>query len=328
MAASFFDASEDCVKLISLDGDLLAMNVNGISLLEIGDFDPYRGRPWVSLWPDTARQMIEDAIKTARGGRGTRFSADCPTAAGTLKAWEVTVWPVLDEAGRPVNLISISRDITERRRLDEERVLFAQELSHRIKNMFAVVDGVIMLSSRAVPQAKSFANALRDRLSGLGRAMAYVAPPGLGHGAGEAEGRTLQGLLHVLLQPYGATEGAEQRVFVSGDDTGIGARSTTTLALIFNELATNALKYGALSSGEGRVDLAIAAAAGEIEMTWRERSPKFQTPPDGPAIRRMGFGSTLLENAVVRQLAGQFDRQWAPDGLTVMMRCQRSRFAM
>lgn len=323
LAASFFDASEDCVKIVNLDGELLAMNANGICLMEIDDFEALRGRPWASLWPDAERGAVETAVIEARDGRGSKFFADCPTAAGTPKSWEVVVWPVLDERGQPREIISISRDITERRRADEERALFTRELAHRIKNMFAVVDGVIALSARGAVEAKPTIDALRSRLHGLGRAIAYVSPPEL-LGREATTDHTVQGLLRVLLEPYGAVEGPEQRVVISGDDAPVGKGATTSMALVVHELATNAMKYGALGAAAGHVAIEVVASPSSVRIVWREHGAGgVGAPPSGLS----GFGSVLVENAVVRQLAGHYTRDWLADGLVVDMTFPRERIA-
>lgn len=324
LAASFFDASEDCVKVVSLDGALLAMNANGICLMEIQDFETLRGRPWKDMWPEAEHPAIEASIVKARAGQGSKFTADCPTAAGTPKFWEVVVWPVLDESGRPSEIMSISRDITERRVAEEERSLFTRELAHRIKNMFAVVDGVISLSSRGAVEAKPVIDALRARLHGLGRAIAYVSPPEL-LGREATTDHTILGLMNVLLQPYSGGEGPDQRVFITGNDAPVGRGATTSLALIVNELATNAMKYGALATASGRVDLAVSVDAATVRLLWREHG----APADlaAPPAALSGFGSILVENAIVRQLGGHYTRDWAAGGLAVDMTFPRERVA-
>lgn len=168
---SLFDGSDDCVKILELDGRLVAMNANGLCTMEIDDFDTLRGQPWPSLWPEPLRATVEAAMEQARGGGMARFSAECPTAKGTPKSWEVAVWPI-NADGLPQRLVSVSRDVTEQKRMEEEMSLFARELGHRIKNMFAVVDGVIAMSARSTPEAADFADDLRRRLRSLGNAIA------------------------------------------------------------------------------------------------------------------------------------------------------------
>jgi signal transduction histidine kinase/DNA-binding response OmpR family regulator len=110
---SVLNGSTDCIKILKPDGTLEFMNANGICLMEIDDFAPFKGKSWVSLWPAESRVLLSDAIDNALQGRHSRFEALCPTAKGTPKYWEVTVSPVKGPAGVEW-LVSISRDITER----------------------------------------------------------------------------------------------------------------------------------------------------------------------------------------------------------------------
>lgn len=322
LSRSLLDASADCIKVLGLEGNLEYMNVNGLCLMEIEDFDPIRGRHWSEMWPDEQREVIQSSLATARAGGVARFNADCPTGKGTMKSWEVIVSPVLDENGRPSRLVSVSRDVTERQRTEQDNALLALEMAHRIKNMFAVVDGVVSLSARSAPEAKDFAASLRSRLQALGRAVAYVTPPEI-RGDSEQE-HTLQGLLHVLLEPYGHTTGADARVTIEGDDLAVGSRATTAIALIVNELATNALKYGALGEAGGQVRVSVRTSDDAAEVTWLEAGLEFeQLHLEGAG----GFGTTLIDNAVLRQLNGTLTREWTATGLLVRLHLALARLA-
>jgi len=325
LSASLFDASEDCVKVVGLDGTLLDMNANGICLMEVDDFTALRGQPWASLWPEEHREKIETAVAEAREGRSSKFVADCLTAKGTMKSWEVVVWPVLDSTRRATQMVSISRDITERLRVEADNALLTRELAHRIQNMFAVVDGVIGLSARGAVEAKPFADALRRRVVSLGRAIAYVLPSAM-MGREETDAtRSLHGLLRVLLEPYGDSVGPGRRIELHGDDVPVGPAATTSLALAVNELATNALKYGALQHPEGRLVITTVGQGDVVELHWDEQG----APRDAsPAARgEAGFGSILLDNAVARQLGGQLTRDWGDAGLSMVMHLPLERLA-
>jgi PAS domain S-box-containing protein len=323
LGLSLFNASVDCVEVMDLAGDLLAMNVNGAVLMEIEDFDVLRNRPWSDLWPASARGAVEAAVALARTGEAAHFTAERPTRNGVVKWCEVVVSPMLDDRGRTTRLISICRDVTDRRRVEEDNGLLMRELAHRIKNMFAVVDGLISLSARAAPENKPFANALRERFKGLGRAVAYVARPEL-MGRDDDESYSLHGLLHVLLGPYGDMEGADRRVLIVGDDMPVGRSAVTSVALFANELATNALKYGALSSPEGWVQVATSVTGEGLELVWEEHLPQGLPPP---AQASDGFGATLLDIAVTRQLKGRLAREWGPQGLVVRIDLPPDRLA-
>lgn len=117
---SLFEASDDCVKLLDLEGRLLSMNVNGRCLMEIEDFDVLRGASWPSLWPESTRATLWAAMDEARAGRVARFTADCPTAKGKWKSWGVIVAPAFDDQGQVVQMLSISRDLSRQKEAERQ----------------------------------------------------------------------------------------------------------------------------------------------------------------------------------------------------------------
>ncbi len=116
---SLFESSPDCVKVMSLDGRLEQMNGNGLSTLEIDDFEEFRGRFWPDLWPQEARAGLEAAMAEAGAGRTANFSGFCPTMKGVPKWWDVMITAIPGPDGSPARLIAASRDVTERKRADE-----------------------------------------------------------------------------------------------------------------------------------------------------------------------------------------------------------------
>ena len=111
-----FEASPDCVKLLDADGHIVAMNSNGLRALELDGIEAVRGQPWSALWPEGSRAEVEAAMAAARSTGIGRLRAPCPTAAGTVKWWEVTV----SRVGRD-GLLANSRDITGQVRAEAER---------------------------------------------------------------------------------------------------------------------------------------------------------------------------------------------------------------
>ena len=194
-------------------------------------------------------------------------------------------------------------DIDEGHRLSESRDMLARELSHRIKNIFAVVIGLIALQARKEPEHKVFANRLSDVLRALGRAHDFVRP------ASGATRQSLKGLLDVLFAPY-VTDDGDPRITVSGAEADISARAATPMALVFHELATNSAKYGALSVEDGHVTLELDDRDEQIALLWREHG--------GPAVDgsgETGFGSRMVEMAVTGQLMGSWERRFEPGGM-------------
>lgn len=217
--------------------------------------------------------------------------------------------PMRSHAGEIQRWFGTCTDIHEQKRLLEEREIVSQELSHRIKNIFAVVGGLVGLSSKAHPEIKEIARDLRARIIALGRAHDFVRP----HSA-KSKPSTVQdsltGLFETLMAPYVAYE---RRVLLKGGDAAIDDRSATPLALVFHELATNAAKYGALSEPDGVVEIEIEDRLEDVAITWTERGG----PPVEVAPETSGFGSQLIDMSIRNQLGGNMERAWSSDGLVV-----------
>ena len=220
--------------------------------------------------------------------------------------------PIRDAGGQITRWFGTCTDIDDAKRLAEERELVSQELSHRIKNIFAVISGLISLSARTHPPSKAYAMALRDRVMALGRAHDFVRPHSK-VSQPNARAATVFALLTELFAPYDGAGGL--RISLAGDDIPIDDRAATPLALIFHELATNASKYGALSAADGRVAITAELVGDDYRVVWRETGGPRVT--SAPAVE--GFGSTLSKVSVEGQLGGTLIREWLPEGLLVTM---------
>ncbi len=215
--------------------------------------------------------------------------------------------PMRDVRGRITRWFGTCTDIHDHQKASEERELVAHELSHRIKNIFAVIAGLIALSARSHPDIKPLADDLRNRVMALGRAHDFVRPHSDASRSDLGQA-SLHGMLRQLFAPYG---GPRQQISIVGDDTDIDDRAATPLALLFHELATNAAKYGALSSADGTVRVEITRDDNLCIVRWQESGG----PPVVENPEPTGFGSRLIALSVVTQLKGQIDKQWPAKGL-------------
>lgn len=219
--------------------------------------------------------------------------------------------PVRDKHGHILRWIGTCTDIHDSRLVAEERELVAQELSHRIKNIFAVLTGIVSLSARGQPEVKPFAEQLRQRIFALGEAHDFVRPQNYLSTSQAGQG-TLSALVTRLMRPYEGEDG-ENRVRFSGEDTVIDDAAATPLALLFHELATNAAKYGALSRPEGWTRIFGRTEGEQFHLTWKEHGgPEIKEPSN-----LSGFGSKLIDLSVSGQLRGSIERFWEKDGLRV-----------
>lgn len=218
--------------------------------------------------------------------------------------------PMRGDDGQIIRWFGTCTDIHEQKLMMEQREILSHELSHRIKNIFSVVGGLVMFSAQHNSGFKTVAKDLRDRILALGRSHDLVRPHSE-HSQLPHRKTSLQGLLEELLLPYQLA--GQDRLRISGTDAEIDDRSATPLALLFHELATNAAKYGALSNTDGWIEVRMARSDdGLIDLEWREHGGPPASPPSTE-----GFGSRLIELSAVRQLGAAIKHDWRPEGLVL-----------
>ncbi len=198
-------------------------------------------------------------------------------------------------------------DVTVRKQAEEGNELLAGEMSHRVKNLLAIASGLAAITSRSTANVEDMARELTQRLHALGRAHDLVRPlPGE-----QGKAALLGDLLTVLLAPYDDMGAFTGRIRVSVPRMGVGEAAAQTLALVVHELATNSLKYGALSVDTGKLDVSCAPHDDQIIVVWTERGgPKVIEPTGAP-----GYGTKLISRAMERQLGGSIEYAWTPLGL-------------
>lgn len=254
------------------------------------------------IHPDDHEPLFTDWYETFAKGAPFEGKFRLKQADGSWR-WSLTrVNPVNSRTGAAQQWFGTVTDIEDTYREGEARQLVANELSHRIKNLFAVIGGLVRLKGREFPAAEPFVEDLAQTLASLNRAHGYVMQD---HAGSED---TLQGLIGKLLEPYRTGEG--ERLKLSGSDAPISSNSTTPLALVFHELATNSVKYGSLSVPEGTVAITIARVDDTVSITWQE----IGGPPPETQLGS-GFGSRLVERTVNGQLRGQLNRSYTAAGL-------------
>jgi len=209
--------------------------------------------------------------------------------------------PIRDAEGQIGRWFGTLTDIDTGHRLSENRELLAGELAHRIKNIFAVMAGLISMRARGDDKLMEFSADLNATIQSLSGAQDLVRPL-------DGTGAELLGLLEVLLAPY--SSGSRLAVELSGDPVKFGAKAATPLALVFHELGTNAAKYGAFSVDGGVVSVHVSALENEVQIVWQETGgPTVEQPSSA------GFGSRLVSRSIKNQLGGSVQHDWNSDGL-------------
>jgi PAS domain S-box-containing protein len=207
--------------------------------------------------------------------------------------------------GRPVRVVGVSLDITERRAAEERQALLMREVDHRAKNALAVALSVVQLAPRDLPP-EVFAAGVTGRIAAMARAHSLLAAE---RWAGADLGSLAAGEL-------AAHDGHVQ---LGGPRVMLAPAAAQPVTMLLHELATNAAKHGALSCAGGTVEIAwrLDPADGALRLTWRERGgPPISGPP-----ARTGFGARLLASLARRQLGGEASFDWSdPAGLVVSLR--------
>jgi PAS domain S-box-containing protein len=312
--AVIVETSKDFIGLCTLEGEITHLNEAALALVGLPDLAAARRHRIPDFFTDDSRRVLAGTVMPAvrRDGYWEGELAFRHFATGEPVAVLYNIFPVRDPTGAEVGYATVTRDLREVKRAEEARDLLIRELSHRIKNIFAVVGGLAVLTARSDPAAKPFATAFRERLGALAQAHEYVRPHSP-ESAPAVAGQTVFGLMRLIMAAY--AEGGRPRVVISGDDAEIGERTATALALIMHEQATNAMKYGGLSTKEGGVSLSGHREADRYTLTWQEAGG----PPVAGAPSRKGFGTVLAERSVAGQLDGVLEHDWAPGGLLMRL---------
>jgi PAS domain S-box-containing protein len=310
------------VGLALLDRELKFLRINeALARINGLPVEDHIGRYVFDIVPDLrqiAEPLLRQVLATGKPIANIELEGEMPHVPGLRRAWVEQFYPIKDDAGAVIGIGVVCEDVTEHRRAERARDLLSRELSHRIKNLFAVISSIVRLSARGNEAVQSFAKVIGGRIEALGRAHDYVRPIGSEHDGAVPSARRLHDLMKTILEPW-AEDGT--RILVTGDDPTIGSASATALALAIHECATNAVKYGALSASEGRVEIACRLASDALEIVWRERGGP---PIDHPPIRE-GFGTTLARRSIAGELGGTIGAQWAPEGLTLRISAPAER---
>ena len=212
-------------------------------------------------------------------------------------------------------MFGVFLDVTERKLAEEAREMLAGEMGHQVKNLFAIAAALTAISARSTTTTE-MSRDLTQRLTALSRAHDLVRPVL----SEPKKAAPLADLLAVLLAPYD-DEGAGDRVRISSPELLVGEASATTLALIVHELATNSIKYGALSTATGTVDVSCTEHDSEVVIIWTERGGPALVASKGPA----GFGSQLVTRSISSQLGGTIAFDWPAEGVIVTLRMSKAR---
>jgi len=204
---------------------------------------------------------------------------------------------------------SLNRADAARRRVEFRQSAMMQELDHRVKNNLAAVLSLADVSLRSAPSLADFRESFLGRIRAMARTHKALA-------LGRWEGMRLREVVRLTVGPF-AQEG---RLDTEGDDVHLPARASAPICVALHELATNAAKYGAFSTTEGRVRIAwVVGPNAALTLEWSESGVPGIVPP-----RSTGFGTELIRGAVTHELLGQVDMRYQPPGFACIIRAPLS----
>jgi PAS domain S-box-containing protein len=270
-----------------------------------------RGKP---IWEvfrvidEATRKPLDDpALRALRERATTRLESGALllTRDGKELPIEDSGAPILGFDGSLAGAVLIFRDVTERRRAAQRQTMLVGELNHRVKNVLAIVQSLVQASLRQATNrpAQAMAQTLSERLRALHRAHDLLLEA-------QWSGASLKAMVERELEPYQREGGP--RILIKGPDVLLPPQCTSILAMTLHELATNAVKYGALSAPAGQLSVAWRTARGNrLLLTWEERGA-------GVVLKRSnGFGMQLIDKGIRHNLGGDTKVDFRATGLYV-----------
>jgi PAS domain S-box-containing protein len=206
---------------------------------------------------------------------------------------------------RAVSMIGTVGDITERKEREEKEHLLMREVSHRAKNMLSVVHAIA--NQTATKNPEDFVERFSERIQGLSASQDLLV-------RSDWNGVEIEDLVRAQLAHFAGPIGS--RIDVHGPKLRLQAAAAQAIGLALHELATNAGKYGALSTERGRVDICWRRDGDTFTMSWTERDGPPVSPPE-----RRGFGTIVMKAMAERSVGGAVDLDHAPSGVTWRLTC-------
>lgn len=255
-----------------------------------------------------ATQVIGEAVRTGVPVE-YEFRAVLP---GGEERWIYDRSRVVHDAEhRPLYMIGACLDITARKNAEERQSLLIHELNHRVKNTLATVQSLAIQTARSNPGAEGVNANFMARLMALSATHDLLTKT-------YWESTSLHEVFEAELRPHGGID--QERIRTRGAAVKLKPQQALSIGMAIHELATNAAKYGALSSSEGHLSIIwhvdpVEPKPGVLVIEWREQG--------GPPVRvpeRKGFGTRLIDRSIVHELGGKLEMNYAPTGLECLMR--------
>ena len=299
-------ATDYAIIATNLDGEVTTWNTGAARILGWQD-DEILGRPVPVIWtPEDRVSGVPEAEMATALAKGRAQDERWHLRKDGSRFWaNGLLMPLRGDDGALLGFLKILRDRTAEREAEERRELLINELNHRVKNSLATVQSVAVQTLRNAKDTQEASALFEARLMALARAHDVLTQESW-------EGARLKAIVAGAVAPFQAL--ADDRFDVKGPDVWVSPQFALALAMALHELGTNAVKYGALSNGSGRVEVVWSApgrgSGRRLILDWRESGG-----PPVKAPERRGFGSRLIERSLANDLGGEARLEFAPTGL-------------
>jgi PAS domain S-box-containing protein len=312
MAMVFTDAKEVTNPIVFANDSFLSLT--GFDRAEI------LGQSFNSLLAAEAAADVTAQLSAAfKGSPETDPEVHCRRKDGTEFWASVFISPVRDKKGELLQHFVSFVDLSKHKRAQDHSNMLINELNHRVKNTLATVQSIVWQALRKSTDAKVIGESIQARLSALSRS----------HDLLTREKWASAGLRDIVidaLEPFGVSGALAERLVIRGENIRLSPKVTLALGIAFNELATNAVKYGAFSNEAGSIEISwtvVASPQGDrLTLNWKERGGAPVAPP-----ARRGFGLQVIERGLAQELDGSVDLDFQPTGLIFTLECPASRGA-
>lgn len=323
--AAIIESSDDAILSKDLNGVILSWNRAAERLFGYTAEEAVGKSVTILIPADRHNEEPMILERVRRGEKIDHYETIRRRKDGSLVDISITVSPIRNEKGEIVGASKIARDIRERKLAQERQELLLREMDHRVKNLFALAISVLRLSGRWARSVPELVDSASDRLSALARAHTLTLSRGSRDAPEEAaKPATLRSLIEAITTPHENRDAADadgRRFSITGCDVEIAGSKISGVALLLQEFATNAAKYGALSAATGRIQIHCVDHDGTVVITWSESGGPTVVPPED----NKGFGDFLVRTTVAGELGGEISRDWKPEGLVIRLSVPRER---
>jgi two-component system CheB/CheR fusion protein len=304
--AAIVEFSQDAIIGHAFDGAITSWNSGAEAIFGYTATEAI-GKPFSTLIPENQKDDVPQLLdKLKRGERVDHFEIDRIRKDGQKIDVSLAISPIKDARGKMIAASTIARQFTERKAAEDHKSFLMAELDHRVKNTLMVITSLIAQTAKSSDSPQRFSEIIEGRIQALSRVHNLL-------NQNDWDRAALRDVIAGELAPY--QHGNGENIVIDGKaDVVLTPKATQTLAMALHELATNAGKYGALSTPSGKVAVSWSVANSRkdprLSIEWIETDG----PPVKPPTRR-GFGSQLIERIVNYELKASVQRDFHAEGV-------------